>query len=100
MKATPVANHYYRTLGLSADASDEEIRKAYYQLAFTHPPDRNPGDAQAAARFKEIQIAYEWLSRRWVVPPRTSAEPFSFATPERSEANNAPTRQDPNRCSP
>ena len=53
---------YYEVLGLSRGASAEEIAKAYKKLARQHHPDRNPGDKQAEARFKEIQNAYDSLS--------------------------------------
>jgi curved DNA-binding protein len=52
---------YYEVLGVKRDASEEEIRKAYRKLARQHHPDRNPGDKQAAARFKEVQEAYDVL---------------------------------------
>lgn len=85
MKVTPLAQRYCSKLGLGGDASAEEIREAYFRLAFAHHPDRNPGDVCAAARFKEIQAAYEWLSQRRTEPPPT-AEQFPFLAPERSEA--------------
>jgi curved DNA-binding protein len=49
---------YYKILDLSANASEEEIRKAYRRLALIYHPDRNPGDATAEERFKEIAEAY------------------------------------------
>jgi DnaJ-class molecular chaperone len=52
---------HYEVLGVKRDASEEEIRKAYRKLARQHHPDRNPGDKQAAARFKEVQDAYDVL---------------------------------------
>jgi DnaJ-class molecular chaperone len=52
---------YYEVLGVKRDASEEEIRKAYRKLARQHHPDRNPGDKQAASRFKEVQDAYDVL---------------------------------------
>jgi len=51
----------YEILGVSRDASPEEIKRAYRRLAKQYHPDRNPGDRQAEARFKEIQAAYEVL---------------------------------------
>src|SRR5437868_2938445 len=53
---------YYETLGVSRDASEEEIKKAYRRLARQYHPDRNPGDKQAEAHFKEVQTAYDVLS--------------------------------------
>jgi DnaJ-class molecular chaperone len=53
---------YYEVLGVNRGASDDEIRKAYRNLARQHHPDRNPGDKQAEAKFKEIQDAYDVLS--------------------------------------
>jgi len=49
---------YYKILGISKNASAEEIKKAYRQLALKVHPDRNPGDRQAEERFKEISEAY------------------------------------------
>lgn len=53
---------YYEVLGVGRDASTEEIRKAYRRLARKYHPDANPGDAQAAERFKEVKEAYDVLS--------------------------------------
>ncbi|WP_114913429.1 molecular chaperone DnaJ [Acidibrevibacterium fodinaquatile] len=52
---------YYATLGVSRDASAEDLKKAYRKLAMQFHPDRNPGDKKAEARFKEISEAYEIL---------------------------------------
>ena len=52
---------HYETLGVSRDASTEEIRRAYRKLARTHHPDVNP-DPEAAEQFKRISHAYEVLS--------------------------------------
>ena len=53
---------YYETLGVAKDASQEEIRRAFRKAAAKHHPDRNPGDAGAEERFKEINEAYTALS--------------------------------------
>lgn len=49
---------YYQILGLTPGANEEEIRRTYRRLALRHHPDRNPGDAAAEERFKEIAEAY------------------------------------------
>ncbi|MFW6172145.1 MAG: molecular chaperone DnaJ [Elusimicrobiota bacterium] len=53
---------YYNTLGVSRDASQDEIKKAYRKLALKYHPDRTKGDKQAQEKFKEINQAYEVLS--------------------------------------
>jgi molecular chaperone DnaJ len=53
---------YYETLGVSKNASDAEIKKAYRRAAQKFHPDRNPDDATAEASFKQAKEAYEVLS--------------------------------------
>lgn len=50
---------YYRVLGVSREASDDEIKKAYRKLVFEHHPDRNPDSKDAEAKIREINAAYE-----------------------------------------
>jgi len=53
---------YYEILGVSQNASESDIKKAYRRLAMKYHPDRNTGDADAEVRFKEAKEAYEVLS--------------------------------------
>lgn len=53
---------YYEVLGVSKDADDAALKKAYRMLAKKYHPDANPGDKQAEAAFKEINEAYSVLS--------------------------------------
>jgi molecular chaperone DnaJ len=52
---------YYATLGVERGASAEEMKKAYRKLAMQYHPDRNPGDAKAEAKFKDLNEAYDVL---------------------------------------
>jgi molecular chaperone DnaJ len=57
-----VAEDLYKVLGVSKKAPDDEIKKAYRKLARKYHPDRNPDDAAAEEKFKEVQGAYDTLS--------------------------------------
>lgn len=57
-----MADELYKTLGVSKNASEDEIKKAYRKLARQYHPDRNPGDQEAEEKFKEISAAHDVLS--------------------------------------
>jgi molecular chaperone DnaJ len=57
-----IEKDYYKALGVAKDASAADIKKVYRKLARELHPDKNPGDAQAEARFKEVSEAYDVLS--------------------------------------
>ena len=61
-KQTNMSRDYYQILGLSDKATEADIKRAYRKLAKEFHPDKNPGNAGAEARFKEITEAYEVLS--------------------------------------
>ncbi len=68
----------YKILGVSPDASDDEIKQAYRRLAKKYHPDLNPGDAAAAKKMQEINAAYEQIKN----PEKTTGtaggyDPFS-----------------------
>jgi curved DNA-binding protein len=69
---------YYEVLGVPRNASEADIKKAYRKLARQYHPDRNPGDKQAEARFKEVQEAYEVLNDK---TKRAQYDRFGFAGP-------------------
>lgn len=70
---------YYEVLGVPRNAAEADIKKAYRKLARDNHPDRNPGDKQAEARFKEIQDAYAVLSDK---TKREQYDQFGFAGPQ------------------
>lgn len=68
----------YKILGVSPDASDEEIKRAYRQLAKKYHPDLNPGDEAAAAQMQKINAAYEQIQNR----DKGGYDPFRSAREE------------------
>lgn len=67
----------YEILGVSKNASEDEIKKAYRKLALLYHPDKNPGDKEAEEKFKEIQNAYDSLMKK----QETHHDPFSGFNP-------------------
>ncbi len=61
MTTCAMPRDYYEVLGVAKTAGEDDIKKAYRKLAMEHHPDRNPGDAEAEARFKEAAEAYDVL---------------------------------------
>ncbi len=59
-----MARDYYEILNIQKDASPQDVKNSYKNLAFKYHPDRNPGDKNAEDRFKEINEAYQVLSDR------------------------------------
>lgn len=64
MSSRPNVNKadYYQVLGVSKDASDQDLKSAYRKLAMQYHPDRNPGNPEAEEKFKEASEAYQVLS--------------------------------------
>ena len=67
---------YYEVLGVSKDASEDEIKKAFRRQAKKYHPDLNPGDKQAEQKFKEVNEAYDVLSDK---SKRTRYDQFGHA---------------------
>ena len=58
----PTTRDYYEVLSLERSCSTDDVKRAYRRMAMKYHPDRNPGNAEAEARFKECAEAYEVLS--------------------------------------
>ena len=66
----------YKVLGVSRDASDDEIKRAYRRLAKEYHPDRNPGDAAAAQKMQQINAAYEQIKNPEKAQPAGGYNPY------------------------
>jgi curved DNA-binding protein CbpA len=87
----------YQILGLLSDATEQEIKLAYRQLARRYHPDVNPGDHHAEARFKQIALAYQTLITAVKQLPKaantesSSAQPNpTTSTPAQSNSSSSP----------
>ena len=74
----------YQVLGVSPDASDEEIKKAYRRLAKKYHPDLNPGDAEAARQMQRVNAAYEQITN-----PEKANPAYGGYDPFRGQRQNA-----------
>jgi molecular chaperone DnaJ len=74
---------YYQVLGVSRDASDDDIKKAYRKLVFQYHPDRNPDSKDADAKIRELNAAYEIIGD---ADKRRSYDRLSWGDEPRAEA--------------
>ncbi len=76
-------NDPYRVLGLTSDASDDDVKKAYRRLAKKYHPDMNPGDETAAKKMNEVNEAYDLIKNPQKAQPtygqRSANNPYGSA---------------------
>ena len=80
-------SNYYEILGVSKNATADEIKKAYRTLAFKYHPDRNPGNAEAEEKFKQISVAYD------VLGDEAKRRQYDMGSYSESAYNNAQSQQ-------
>lgn len=69
----------HAVLGVTKNASPEEIKKAYRQMALKYHPDRNNGSKEAEEKFKEATLAYDTLTGKTATTPDPTEDPFGFS---------------------
>ena len=80
---------YYQILGVSRNATLDEIKKAYRKIAMRYHPDKNPGDKRAEERFKEASMAYQALSE---ISPQHITSPTPPPAGDKGGATRTDTR--------
>ena len=85
----------YKVLGLSPDASDEDVKRAYRRLAKKYHPDLNPGDQEAARKMQEVNAAYEQIKNPEKFQQKTTGgyggsyyDPFGGYYQQRSQSGS------------
>ena len=71
----------YKVLGLTPDASDEDVKRAYRRLAKKYHPDLNPGDQEAARRMQEVNAAYEQIKNPEKFRQQQQSQQGSYGDP-------------------
>lgn len=77
----------YKVLGVSPDASDEEIKRAYRKLAKKYHPDLNPGDQEAAKQMQRINAAYEQIKDPGKANPTGGPTGYSYGYDQANASN-------------